>query len=29
MEDKNTLKGATQVSGHFLTLYFYMFERSQ
>ncbi len=26
---KNTFKGSTQVSGHSLNLYFYMFERSQ
>jgi hypothetical protein len=26
---KNKVKGATQVSGHFLKLHFYMFERSQ
>jgi hypothetical protein len=26
---KNIIKGATQVRGHFLKLYFYMFERSQ
>jgi hypothetical protein len=26
---KSTFKGVTQVSGHFLTLYFCMFERSQ
>jgi hypothetical protein len=26
---KNTIKGATQVSGHSLKVYFCMFERSQ
>jgi hypothetical protein len=28
-EGKNTIKGATQASGHFLKLHFCMFERSQ
>jgi hypothetical protein len=29
MLGKNTSKGATQMSGHFLILYFYMFEKLQ
>jgi hypothetical protein len=29
IHDKNTIKRATQMSGHYLKLHFYMFERSQ
>jgi hypothetical protein len=29
IHDKNTIKRATQMSGHNLKLHFYMFERSQ